>query len=111
MTFHKIVALSSLILLSTCLTACGITPSAEKNIRGAEYTGAAIKEEETTPQPLFNKSMNTVGIYSIAISHDGRYVAVGRTDLVELWDIVRAGEGKTIEGNGIRDVTSLQSRL
>ena len=97
-----------LFLILLYFSACGTTPSIEKNIRGPEYTGMTIEEKETPLKPLFNKSMNAEGIYSIALSHDGRYVAIGRTNLVELWDIVKGGEGEIIESNGIRDVTSLQ---
>ena len=106
-TLHKIITLWGLFLI-TMLSACGTTPSVEKNIREPEFTGMTIKEKETTLKPVFNLSVNTEVIYSIALSRDGRYIAFGRTNLVELWDTFKSGEGETIESGGMRDVTSLQ---
>jgi Tol biopolymer transport system component len=67
----------------------------------AEEIGSALK-------PVFQRYMDTGGVYSAAISSDGRYMAVGRTNMFELWDIVKGGEGKITESYGIRDITSLQ---
>ncbi|MBI5038559.1 MAG: caspase family protein [Nitrospirae bacterium] len=94
-----------LFLMLQYLSACGTTPSVEKNIVGPEPAGMTM--EETPLKPLFNRPINMES-YSIALSHDGRYVAVGRTNLVDLFDTLRDGEGKIIESHGIRDVTSLQ---
>ena len=91
---HKIIALCSFIFMLLYLS--GLAAPAY-----AEEIGAALK-------PVFQRHMDTGGVYSAAISSDGRYMAVGRTNIFELWDIVKGGEGKITECHGLRDITSLQ---
>ena len=55
--------------------------------------------------------MDTGGVYSAAISSDGRYLAVGRTNMFELWDTVKGGEGKITESYGIRTLLHSSSVL
>src|SRR3990172_8234460 len=105
---HKIFAQSGRILILICFSACGTTPAVDKNIRGPEYRGMTIKEKETALKPVFNRSMKMEEIYSVSLSNDGRYMVIGKTNLLELWDFVKDGEGKTIESDGMRDITSLQ---
>jgi len=105
---HKIFAQWGRILILICFSACGTTPAVEKNIRGPEYRGMTIKEKETALKPVFNRSMKMEEIYSVSLSNDGRYMVIGKTNLLELWDLVKGGEGKTIESDGMRDITSLQ---
>ncbi len=95
-------------LMILYLSACSTTPLVEKNIRGPEHSGITPMEKEAFLKPMFNSSMNTEGIYSLNLSPDGRHVAIGRTNHIELWNIVRNEGEKTIESHGIRDITALQ---
>lgn len=89
-----------LLLMLQYLSACSATPPLKKNVGGPEISVLDINEKETFVKPVFDRFTNSEGIYSIAISQDGRYMAIGRTNLVELWDTLRGGKRKSLKLTG-----------
>lgn len=85
---------------------CSTAPSVRTDLISSS---AADTSSLLSPIPMINPTatfQKEVSFYSLSLSPTGRYLALGSTEKIMLWDVVKQGELQVLEG-GARDVLSL----